>query len=110
MLKTLNSLLNLFGINFRTTRESLAALPWYWSSLQQARQQSRVLSSNFPFGKLYPCLIDRSDDSGVAKGHYFHQDLLVARKIFAANPARHIDVGSRVDGFVAHVASFREIE
>ncbi|UWU16177.1 DUF268 domain-containing protein [Rhizobium sullae] len=25
-------------------------------------------------------------------------------------PERHIDVGSRIDGFVAHVASFREIE
>jgi hypothetical protein len=30
--------------------------------------------------------------------------------IFESRPARHVDVGSRVDGFVAHVASFREIE
>ncbi|NTV83428.1 MAG: DUF268 domain-containing protein [Bacteroidales bacterium] len=44
------------------------------------------------------------------KGHYFHQDLLVARKIFEYNPVRHIDIGSRTDGFVAHVAVFREIE
>ena len=43
-------------------------------------------------------------------GHYFHQDLLVARKIFHANPRRHVDIGSRTDGFVAHVAVFREIE
>jgi len=34
----------------------------------------------------------------------------VARKIFLAAPQRHVDIGSRVDGFVAHVASFREIE
>ncbi|MEI7547323.1 MAG: DUF268 domain-containing protein, partial [Actinomycetota bacterium] len=46
----------------------------------------------------------------MAKGHYFHQDLLVAQWIFAAQPRRHVDLGSRVDGFVAHVASFREIE
>jgi hypothetical protein len=38
------------------------------------------------------------------------QDLLVARWIFEANPQKHVDVGSRVDGFVAHVASFRNIE
>lgn len=43
-------------------------------------------------------------------GHYFHQDLFVAKKIFSANPERHIDIGSRTDGFVAHVAVFREIE
>jgi SAM-dependent methyltransferase len=36
--------------------------------------------------------------------------LLVARRIFEAKPAKHVDIGSRVDGFVAHVASFREIE
>jgi len=43
-------------------------------------------------------------------GHYFHQDLLVAQKIFKNNPTRHIDIGSRVDGFIAHVASFRSID
>jgi SAM-dependent methyltransferase len=34
----------------------------------------------------------------------------VARRIFLNNPDLHIDIGSRIDGFVAHVASFREIE
>ena len=34
----------------------------------------------------------------------------MARWIFDAKPLRHIDIGSRVDGFVAHVASYREIE
>ena len=48
--------------------------------------------------------------AGIAKGHYFHQDLLVAQSIFIRNPKRHIDIASRIDGFVAHVASFRKIE
>lgn len=54
-------------------------------------------------------LHDRSLHSGIATGHYFHQDLLVARRILASAPAIHFDVGSRIDGFVAHVAVFREI-
>jgi SAM-dependent methyltransferase len=53
---------------------------------------------------------DKYLNSGTAKGAYFHQDLLVARRIFENNPNIHIDVGSRVDGFVAHVASFRPIK
>ncbi len=110
MLKKINSLLNLFGLDFPAMVGSVAALPWFWDCLRQAKRQSRELPKDFPFGKLYPCLADHSDDSGVAKGHYFHQDLLVARKIFLAKPARHVDVGSRIDGFVAHVACFREIE
>ena len=55
-------------------------------------------------------LFDYSDNAGNYKGHYFHQDLLVANFIYEQNPKRHIDIGSRVDGFVAHVASFRKIE
>ena len=49
-------------------------------------------------------------DSGYASGHYFHQDLLVANRIFNNKPKKHVDIGSRVDGFISHVASFRKIE
>lgn len=59
---------------------------------------------------LFPVVGEWRETSGMCKGHYFHQDLLVARRVFENNPQRHIDIGSRVDGFVAHVASFREIE
>lgn len=55
-------------------------------------------------------LDDFFDQAGTAKGHYFHQDLLVASLIYQNNPTRHIDIGSRIDGFVAHVATFRPIE
>lgn len=60
--------------------------------------------------ELVPCLHDWHEEGGVTKNEYFWQDLLVARKIFSAKPDKHVDIGSRVDGFVAHVASFREIE
>jgi SAM-dependent methyltransferase len=64
----------------------------------------------FPMGRAYVITGERTAEAGEASGHYFHQDLLVARDIFRSNPRRHIDVGSRVDGFVAHVAAFRDIE
>lgn len=60
--------------------------------------------------ELLPCLHDWYEEGGTTKNEYFWQDLLVARKIFAAKPEKHVDIGSRVDGFVAHTASFREIE
>jgi hypothetical protein len=58
----------------------------------------------------YMILSDYEDKAGNIKGHYFHQDLLVAKFIYEDKPMRHVDIGSRIDGFVAHVASFREIE
>ena len=73
------------------------------------KRQAKGAQVPFKFGKLYPCFEDASKPIE-ALGHYFHQDLLVANKIFVNNPVKHVDVGSRMDGLVAHVASFREIE
>ena len=73
-------------------------------------KKQRGLDKLFPFGPLNPITFESNDESGTMSGHYFHQDLLVARKIFQANPKKHVDIGSRTDGFVAHVAVFREIE
>jgi Caenorhabditis protein of unknown function, DUF268 len=60
--------------------------------------------------KKFPIYSDFDDQAGIASGHYFHQDLLIASYIFNNQPKRHIDIGSRIDGFVAHVAAFRTIE
>lgn len=60
--------------------------------------------------KNYMILSDYAENAGSSNGHYFHQDLLVANFIFKDNPVRHVDVGSRIDGFIAHLASFREVE
>lgn len=60
--------------------------------------------------ELHPILVDYDAQAGSGSGQYFHQDLLVASFVHDAAPRRHIDVGSRIDGFIAHVAAFREIE
>lgn len=78
----------------------------YWS----LKRQGKNSDGKFPFAKRHPCLKDWRSSSGDASGHYFHQDLVVARHIWEKIPVKHVDVGSRVDGFVAHVATFREIE
>lgn len=50
-----------------------------------------------------------SDAAGVAGGHYFHQDLWAARRIFVHRPASHLDIGSRLDGFIAHLLTFMAV-
>lgn len=54
-------------------------------------------------------LTDFHAQAGSADGHYFWQDLICARWINQQNPETHFDVGSRVDGFIAHLLSFREV-
>lgn len=39
---------------------------------------------------------------------YFWQDLWAARKIYKQAPKTHYDIGSRVDGFIAHLLTFMD--
>ncbi|HEX4130896.1 MAG TPA: DUF268 domain-containing protein [Pirellulales bacterium] len=91
-------------------RRTLRGLPRFVSDYRALRRQYRTSGHEFPFGSITPHFADRLASSGIARGHYFHQDLLVASWIYADRPTKHVDIGSRIDGFVAHVAVFRAIE
>jgi SAM-dependent methyltransferase len=106
------SLTRLVGVDPVKGFLTLRRLPRFFSQRRAFRSlvEAAGLSGSWREGKLYPCLADDIDESGTASGAYFHQDLYVAQKVFADAPRRHIDLASRVDGFVAHVASFRPIE
>ena len=93
-----------FGIDLRRMVYSFRGIPRYIAGWFRFRIGYK--------GKInfFPCLYDWFEEGGSTKSEYFFQDLYVAQKINRANPEIHVDVGSRIDGFVAHVASFREIE
>jgi hypothetical protein len=59
--------------------------------------------------RLSPVLNDYSAQAGSADGHYFWQDLICAKWINSLAPKKHLDVGSRIDGFLAHLLSFRSV-
>jgi hypothetical protein len=73
----------------------------YWRSHDGGKFPLRVAS-------LLPALADRYDSAG-ATGHYFHQDLWAASRIHARRPSDHVDIGSRIDGFVAHLLVFMPV-
>lgn len=95
--------LNTIGINPRKL-VLLRFFPKYLSHYKIWRNLGGQISHRVPI------LSDWSEQAGSSSGHYFHQDLIVASFVFTNKPNRHIDIGSRIDGFVAHVASFRKIE
>jgi len=84
-------------------------IPYYIKTLKKFIK-SRGADKDFPFWTWYPILDDRTADSGSVSIHYFFQDIYVARKIFANNPNNHLDIGSSISGFVAHVSVFRQID
>jgi hypothetical protein len=96
-------LISQLGLNVRLFLRSLFGLPKFARDLFLFRRQYK---GNM---KITPCLADYNQEGGSIKNEYFWQDLFVAQKVFLANPEIHVDIGSRIDSFVAHVASFREI-
>ena len=96
-------------IIFRNILNFLKNPGWYYKDLKELKKQKGA-DTTFEFGRKFPILSEKFDEGGIMKGHYFHQDLYIARLIFEANPQKHLDIGSRTDGFIAHVAAYRNIE
>lgn len=112
MWKKLKNKLKKYGIHIDEFKAAIKGNPppdWFQNDLATLKQQMGD-DSRFPFGKMWPIYNARNGQGGTMRGHYFHQDLYVAKLIYKANPIKHLDIGSRVDGFIAHVASFRTIE
>ena len=89
------------------------ALPYFfknWELLKQAQpnqNQFKIRWRNICYNSY-----DRFNSAGTG-GHYFFQDIWAAKKVLAIAGERweynHIDVGSRVDGFVAHLLPYCKV-
>jgi SAM-dependent methyltransferase len=109
VLRRLYFLSNLIGYDPVKTSVFVNGLSFYYRDLKKLKLQ-KGNNTDFVFGPPFPVLGERSSPSGKMSGPYFHQDLLVATRIYNNKPEKHVDIGSRIDGFVAHLAVFREIE
>ena len=98
--------LDAFGISPRRFGHAASSLREYWRGYRRISVQ---LGRSVPI-VLTPYLHERSESAGTATGHYFWQDMLVAKRVLRASPARHVDVGSRVDGLITHLLVFREVD
>src|SRR2546430_1015513 len=111
VLSKLSNGIRLLGIDPSRMKATLGGMPRYFRDAQRYRKAAAG-RERFPFRwrDAKPITMDYYDQAGSTSGHYFHQDLWAARRIYHAHPARHLDIGSRIDGFVAHVLSFMPVE
>ncbi len=109
MFKDIFRILSSLSIQPKLIYSSLKGWPDFRSDLRKIKGQLKN-NTDFKITSLYPVLRERFETNGDLKSHYFHEDLWAAQRIYENKPVKHVDVGSRVDGFVAHVAAFREIE
>ena len=90
----------------RQTISRLRGLPHFARNLRNYSRANARDSLRFSVAESWYRSFDRFEDAGALPQHYFHQDLWAAKKLFAAGTTEHVDVGSRVDGFIAHILTF----
>lgn len=81
-------------------------LPHFGRNLRQYSRANQRKGFGVTFRDSWYRTFDRFEDAASITHHYFHQDLWAAKKLYDAGTREHVDVGSRVDGFIAHLLTF----
>lgn len=103
----LRSILRNAGIHPRRLAASLTGA-WRYTRDKSAFR-AMPSAHTMPWGRELPMFTEWHETAG-ALGAYFHQDQTVARWIYEAHPLRHVDVGSRIDGFIGSLSVFRSVD
>jgi hypothetical protein len=101
--------ISFFGFDAQRLISNIAGLPVFAKDVVAYTQASPPSTFRVTAGDLWPILDERKQPAGTTGGAYFHQDLWAARKIFQRHPAQHLDIGSRIDGFIAHLLVFMPV-
>jgi hypothetical protein len=104
------SALRSVGIDAHAAAQGIPKFPHFLLDLWRYRRAARATTGAIPIGSLHPVLTDQRPQIGRFGRQYFHQDLWAAKHIYKAQPLRHVDIASRVDGFVTHLLVFRAVE
>lgn len=94
---------------FRPSRLKDAMFHWFRFARDRKKFRGMMAESCVSWGKELPILGEWNQPSGEL-GAYFFQDQIAARWVHEDRPVRHVDIGSRIDGFIGHLTVFREVE
>ena len=89
---------------------SFRGMPPFLRDLRQYKRLANGTPGALPVGSLYPIMHERYAVNGYLDWHYFYMDLWAARRIYSRRPAKHVDIGSSVPGFVSHLLTFMPVE
>lgn len=88
---------------------TIRALPVYGANLARYSRENRRPSLRFTVRDAWFHTYDRFSAAASLTAHYFWQDLWAATNLFQSGVRDHVDVGSRIDGFIAHVLPFCDV-
>lgn len=106
--RKINTILLTVGINFNRLARTVLGLPKFVSDIVRFDfKHSKRLG--LPVLNWRPIFGEHLMSSGQAKGHYFYMDNIVANWIHVTQCREHIDIGSRLDGFISSICVFKKV-
>ena len=88
---------------------TLRAVPYFLKNLIRYIRLNKENSFRVCFKDIFYKTYDRFNEAGTMSTHYFYQDLWAAKYLHQHKITEHVDVGSRLDGFIAHTLLFSAV-
>lgn len=104
-----HALVSMFLLDPLEVLSKWRGLGFYARNAFAYRRANRTPAFDIHWADVWYRSYDRFADAGSVTFHYFFQDLWAASRLYDAGVRRHVDVGSRLDGFVAHILPFCEV-
>ena len=86
------------------------AIPDFISNVYKYQKLNTTNKFSLKFSNLFFVTYEKYMPAGIMQGHYFFQDIWAAEKVYSKKPEIHVDIASRIDGFVAHILPFCKVE
>lgn len=77
---------------------------FFYDDIVKYQEMNKRSNFDIDESKLWPIITDKYAKAGNIH-NYFWQDLWAAKKIISSGVKQHFDIGSRLDGFIAHLLS-----
>jgi SAM-dependent methyltransferase len=113
LIKILKKIRNVFSRLFFDPLEMVykwRAIPSFWKN--RILYNKRNTGNSFPITMkdIFYVTYEKYMPAGIMQGHYFFQDIWAAQKVYLKKVTKHVDIASRIDGFVAHILAFTKVE
>ena len=97
-----------FGFDIKKFVRAFISLPNYFISYLCVYQKLKSNNSHYRL-KIYPCFHDNINQVSIIQNEYFIQDLYVANIVKNLPSTLHVDIGSRLDGFVSQCSLVKDL-
>lgn len=95
------------GVDVRRLARTIRGTPHFVAQYREFRQRSLEAGLPAPaIRDLFPVIGEGDESAGGYDAHYLYQDFWASRRLYEHRPVEHIDISSRVDGFITSVLVF----